>query len=145
MDTKDQLTGYRFELSKSVLYLSALGLFAKLLNADVVGANALLPGFLFKPEHVIWAAGVVGIVQTFTVFALHVCILEGLVYGHISGSLKKDSDQILRSSRSALLVFTVVKGFGGLVYFLPVLFGTFVAIKLWPDTAAALGALWRVL
>ena len=146
METKDQLVGYRFELSKSVLYLSTLGLFAKLLGAETAGAKVLLGGMEFDSKHALLAAGLVGMVLTFTVAALLICIAEGATYGHLSGKLKKDADQMLDPTKRALLVtHSFVKGLGGWLYALPPTFGIVVAVKLWPDTAKALAMLWTVL
>lgn len=142
MDTRDQLAGHRFELSKTVLYLSALALLGKLVKADV---SAALLGIPAKAEHAAWAIALVALVQTFTVFALHVCILEDLAIRQVSGTLKADANKIISASMPTLIFFHVVKGLGGLVYFLPVLFGTYVAIVVWPETVTALRLIWSAL
>ena len=142
MKSSDQLAGHRFDLSKSVLYLSALGLFAKLLKADVSGA--LLPGATLKAEYATWAAGLIGIVLLFSLLALVVCILEGAYIGHMSGEIEQEGKALMKRP-AALISLSVLSGLGTLIYMAPLVLGGYASWKLWADTVAACAALWRVL
>ena len=142
MKSSDQLAGHRFDLSKSVLYLSALGLFAKLLKADVTGA--LLSGASLKAEYATWAAGLIGMVLCFTLLALVVCIIEGAYLGHTSGETEQEGKALLKHP-TALVALSFAGGLGAIVYMAPLVLGIYTTWKLGGDTVAACAALWRLL
>ncbi|MET3177839.1 UNVERIFIED_ORG: hypothetical protein ABIC43_000978 [Variovorax guangxiensis] len=142
MESSTQLAGHRFDLSKSVLYLSALGLFAKLLKADVSGV--LLPGVTLKAEHAAWAAGLIGMVLLFTLLALVISILEDAYDGLLSGKVQREGHKLLKNP-VALVSLAVLGGLSAFVYMAPLVLGVYASSKLWADTASTCAALWRVL
>lgn len=142
MEAPGQLAAHRFELSKSLLYLSALGLFAKLLKADVSGV--LLPGVALSAEHTAWAAGFIGMVLLFTLLAYVVCVLEVAYFGLVSGDTKRHSDLLLKSPK-AVVALSVVAALGSSVYLLPPVLAAYASWQLRKDTINTFVALWRIL
>jgi hypothetical protein len=137
--TKHGLAGESMGLAKSVLAMSALGVFTKLLGIDLSKLEVL--GVTFTPATSNLLPGFIGLALTYTYIAFCVARWEAstdvISDPEVFEKLKRDSD-----TQKAIRIFrSIGLPFSFLVYSMPYVFGAFSIALLFRDSLSVLHAI----
>ena len=132
-----------YELGRSVLALSALGVLTKLLNIDLSKLEIL--GVTFDPASSRLIPGLIGITLLYVYAALVVSRAEAGDY-FVSDparieELKNPSD----ADKARMFVSIFFLPFSVVAYLGPLIFGLLAIVTLWRDIVSVLAALWSAL
>lgn len=138
---KHGIAAQSLDLGKTVLALSALGLFTKLLHIDLSQMQVL--GVVLQPTDANLIPGFLGLALIYAFL--------GFVVARIEISIECEVDEAVISSRNkvkdkkGLLVLAfLIAPFSLVVYSLPFAFGIFSIVLLWADSMAVLKAIWAL-
>jgi hypothetical protein len=129
------------ELGKTVLALSTLGLFTKLLNVDL--GNLQVFGVALRPENADLLPGFLGLALTYTFFAFCIARIEAVIEGQICPEALAETKRIFESKPLLGLAFLAFP-LSGVVYLMPYILGIFAIHLLWSDTVSVAGSIWAL-
>jgi len=136
---KHGLTGQGIELGKTVLTLSALGLFTKLLHIDLSQLQIL--GVALRPAYAGLIPGFVGLALMYAFIAFFVARMEAAIENEVDDAVIESRKNVLKSkSLLVLVLFTTPLAF--VVYSMPFVLGAFSIVLLWSDSMSVLQAIW---
>ena len=141
--TKHVLAEKYYEIGRSVLVLSALGILTKLLNIDLSKLEVL--GVTFDPHSSRLIPGLIGLALIYAYSALVVSRAEAADYFVSDPAqlerLKNPSD----ADKARRIVSAFFLPFSLFAYAGPLLIGLLSIVLLWRDIVAVLAALWSAL
>ena len=137
--TKHGVAGQSVDLGKSVLTLSALGLFAKLLHIDLGKLQIL--GVELQPSNASLIPGFLGLALIYA----YVCFVVARAEAAIEGEVDKDAIDHRNKNKEKgglLLLAFLLSPFTLVVYSMPLVFGGCAIYSLWSDSLKVLTAIW---
>lgn len=129
------------ELGRSVLVLSALGLFAKLLHIDVSQLQVL--GIKLEPTHAGLIPGFIGLALIYSLAAFCVSRMEAAIETQVDSAVI-ESRQKVTDSKPLLAISFLALPFTIAVYSMPYILGLFSVWLLWSDSVAVIRAIWNL-
>jgi len=130
-----------WELGKSVLALSALGVFMKLLHVDLSQFQVL--GVSFGTKNASLIPGFIGLALIYSWSAFILARLESALFQTTNKDTKETHQQIL--GNKVLMAFSILAlPLSILVYSLPYVLGVFSIAFLWADSMAVLRTVWAL-
>jgi hypothetical protein len=138
---KHGLTAQLVDLGKTVLALSALGIFAKLLNVDLSQLQVL--GVVLGPTTSGLLAGFIGLALIYAYIALVVARLEAGIDIATSEETMESYKKIYKS-KSLMGLSVLSLPLSIFVYSMPYLLGAFAISLLWSDSWSVVKAVWRL-
>jgi hypothetical protein len=138
---KHSLASENISLGKTVLTLSALGLFAKILKIDLSQLQIL--GVTLGPTGTALIPGFIGIGLIYTLLAFILARIEMILDQRTNPDAAKAMTEAIDST-SGLLITLVALPVSIIVYSMPYILGLFATSVLWQDTWAVLKAIWAV-
>lgn len=138
---KHGITNQSVELGKTVLLLSALGLFTKLLHIDLSHLQVL--GIALQPKNAGLIPGFLGLTLMYTYMAFFVSRMEAVIETQVDSAVTESRNRVLESKLLLTLTFLVLP-FSFVVYSLPFFIGALAIIFLWSDSILVLQAIWSL-
>lgn len=137
--TKHGIAGQGVDLGKSVLTLSALGLFTKLLHIDLSKLQVL--GVELKPSNASLIPGFLGLALIYAYFCFVVARAEAAIEGEVDKDAIDHRNKI-KEKKGLLLLTFLLSPFSVVAYSMPLAFGGFAIVLLWSDSLKVLKAVW---
>ncbi|WP_229633572.1 hypothetical protein [Duganella qianjiadongensis] len=137
--TKHGIAAQSVDLGKTVLALSALGLFTKLLNIDLGKLQIL--GVELKPSSASLIPGFLGLALLYA-FA---CFIVARMEGAIESEVDKDAIEHrakIKEKRGLLILSFLISPISLVVYSMPFAFGLLTISLLWSDSMKVLRSIW---
>jgi hypothetical protein len=139
--TKHGIAAQSADLGKTVLVLSALGSFTKLLNIDMSKLQIL--GIELNPSNVKLIPGFLGIALTYAFLCFIVARMEGVIESAVDKEAIEHTTKI-KESKGLLILTLLIFPASFLVYFMPFAFGGFAITLLWSDSMSVLKSIWQL-
>lgn len=138
---KHGLANQSTDLGKTVLALSALGLFTKLLNVDL--SNLQVLGVSFLPEHSGLIPGFLGLALIYAFVAFSVARVESAIEGQTNKETV-EANKIVAGSKPLLSLAFIALPFSIFVYSMPYALGLFSISLLWSDSMSVVSSIWAL-
>lgn len=141
MFAKYGMTGQSVDLGKSVLMLSALGLFTKLLHIDL--SQLAILGVVLRSTNVDLIPGFIGLALMYAFLAFSVARMEASIAMQVDKDAIENQKKI-KESKGLLILACGVSPFAFIVYSMPYALGLFTIVLLWADSMGVLKAIWAL-
>lgn len=138
---KHGIASQSVDLGKTVLALSALGLFTKLLHIDLSQLQIL--GVSFSPTSSSLVPGFIGLALIYAFIAFSVARIEAAVERQTNKETVEATKIIIKSKPLLALMFFVFP-FSVFVYSMPYVLGAFVINLLWSDSMTVVTSIWTL-
>lgn len=138
---KHGLASQSTELGKTVLALSTLGLFTKLLNIDL--SNLQVLGVSLRPENSNLIPGFLGLALIYAFVAFSVARIEAAFEGQTNKDTV-EANKIIIGSKSLLSFAFLALPFSIFVYSMPYALGLFAISLLWSDSMSVVASVWAL-
>lgn len=138
---KNGLAAQGADIGRSVLSLSALGLFAKLLHIDLGQLQIL--GVALKPASAGLIPGFIGLALLYAYLAFIVARLEAAIEDH-TRSDSIEARLAIKESKPLRVVSYLALPFSAVVYATPYIVGAASIRLLWTDTAAVASSIFSL-
>ena len=127
------------DLGKTVLALSALGLFTKLLHVDLSQMQVL--GVVLQPANANLIPGFLGLALMYAFLCFVVARMEASIECEVDEAVITSRSKV-KEKKGLLALAFLIAPLSLVVYSLPFAFGIFSIVLLWSDSMAVLKAIW---
>ncbi|PKO91785.1 MAG: hypothetical protein CVU15_09270 [Betaproteobacteria bacterium HGW-Betaproteobacteria-1] len=138
---KFDLAPQGWELGKSVLALSALGIFSKLLGIDLSQFQFL--GVTLGEKSVQLIPGFLGLTLIYSLLAFILARLEAGLF-HSTSKETKNTNQEILANKGLTIIALLALPISIFVYSLPYVLGAFTVTFLWSDSMLVLSMIWAL-
>ncbi|MHB1015072.1 MAG: hypothetical protein ACYC2W_07315 [Desulfurivibrionaceae bacterium] len=138
---KHGLASQSIDLGKTVLALSALGLFTKLLHIDLSQLQIL--GVSLSPASSSLVPGFLGLALIYAFIAFSVARIEAAVERQTNKETV-EATKIITDSKPLLALMFLIFPFSVFVYSMPYVLGAFAINLLWSDSMTVVTSIWAL-